>query len=351
MRINILLPFRIKQPTGGIKIMYEYANRLAEKGHTITILNRRKQFQRYSSLMYPVARTLKEIEDFFTPFWFNFNKSCKVKYIRFINDKEIPDADATIYTWWELGYDVEKLSSTKGIKINLIQDYEIWIGRIDELHQSYNLPHIHNIVISNELKNKLKYYTKKESFLLPNAIDFEKFKITNSIETRNSMTICMMYHEDERKGCKYGLEALASVKKEIPELKVIMFSVYKKPDFFPDWIEYYRKPDNLCELYNQSAIFITSSIMEGWGLPAVESIACGCALICTNIGGHHEFTNQDTTLWVEPKQPQEMVEAIFRLIKNSKERISLAKSGNAFIQRFSWDKNVKLLEDYIQSLR
>ncbi|MDR3218608.1 MAG: glycosyltransferase family 4 protein [Dysgonamonadaceae bacterium] len=350
MKITFLLPFRKNNPVGGLKIMYEYANRLAEKGHQIEILHHRKKFQKYSACVYPVARILKEIENALFGRWFKFNKACKVAYIRYINDETIPNADAIIYTWWTLGYPVEKLSPEKGIKVNLIQDYEIWAGNIDELHQSYNLDGIHNIVISEHLKKIVSQYTDKPVFHLPNAIDTSVFKITTEIEKRNPETICMLYHKEARKGCDYGMKALQLVKDKIPNLKVIFFGVYDKPDYLPEYIEYHKKPKDLSALYNRAAIYVTNSLQEGWALPPAESMACGCALICTNIGGHLGYANTDTALLVEPENPQKMADAIVELISRHNKRILLAQNGHAYIQRFQWNTMVSLLEQHLQEL-
>jgi glycosyltransferase involved in cell wall biosynthesis len=349
MRFNFILPTRTKRPIGGFKIMYEYASRLAQRGHDVNILHRRKRFQRYSPFMYVVARKLKEIENAFFPFWFKFPKSCKISYIRFINDHEIPDADATIYTWWELGFEVSKLSNAKGIKVNLIQGYETWKGNVEKLHQSYNLPGIQNIVIATYLKDIVAQHTSKPAFLLYNAIDTSVFKIKTGIENRNVATVCMLYHKEAIKGSIYGIEALKLVKKEIPDLKAILFGVYKKPDNLPEFVEYHRKPKYLCDLYNRSAIYFTNSLQEGWALPPAEAMACGCALICTNIGGHLDYANKNTAVLVEPENPEETANAIIDLIKHPGKRIRLAEEGNHAIQQFSWNRSIRLLEEYVEN--
>jgi glycosyltransferase involved in cell wall biosynthesis len=347
MKITFLLPFRKNSPVGGLKIMYEYANRLAERDHQITILHFREKFQRYSSVIYPIARTLKEIENALFGRWFKFNKKCKLAYIRYVNDNTIPDADAIIYTWWSLGFLVDKLSHTKGVKINLIQDYELWAGQEDKVHQSYNLPDIHNIVIAEYLKELLAKYTQKPTLLLHNAIDTSKFRITTEIEKRDSQTVCMLFHKEPRKGTVYGFEALNLIHKEIPNLKAILFGVYDKPKNLPEFVEYHKKPKDLCALYNRAAIFFSSSLFEGWALPPAESMVCGCALVCTDIGGHHSYANHQNAILVTPQKSAEMAAAIIDLIKNPEKRINLAKAGNLSIQQFSWNNSVQLLEKYI----
>jgi glycosyltransferase involved in cell wall biosynthesis len=249
-----------------------------------------------------------------------------------------------------LGFEIEKLSVSKGVKINLIQGYEDWKGNVEGLHHSYDLKNIHNIVISNELKTIVKRYTKKPSFLLFNAVDLNKFKITNPVDSRNTNQVCMLYHELPLKGSQYGIMALIQVKKEIPDLKAILFGVSDKPDNLPDFVEYYKKPKNLCALYNRSAIYFTNSLQEGWGLPATEAMACGCTLICTNIGGHLDYANENTAVLVEPQNLEAMAAAIIDLITHPEKKIRLAKEGNRLIQQFSWGDSVSQLENYIWDL-
>ncbi|MDR2057527.1 MAG: glycosyltransferase family 4 protein [Dysgonamonadaceae bacterium] len=350
MKIIFLLPFRKNSPVGGLKIMYEYANRLAKRDHQVTILHFRKKFQKYPAVIYPLTRLLKEMENALFGRWFQFNKKCKLAYIRYVNNDTVPDADAIIYTWWTLGFLVEKLSPSKGVKINLIQDYETWAGGIDKLHQSYNLSGIQNIVIAEYLEEIVSRYTEKKTLLLYNAIDTSKFRVIKEIEKRNSRTVCMLFHKEPRKGTTYGLESLYLVRKEIPDLKAILFGVYDKPENLPEFVEYYKKPKDLCALYNRAAIYFTNSLQEGWALPPAEAMSCGCALICTDIGGHRPYANAQNALLVNPCKPEEMANAIIDLIKHPEKRIRLAKEGNRTIQQFSWNHSVQLLEKYIFEL-
>lgn len=331
--------------------MYEYANRMSEKGHQVQVLHLRNRFQRYSKLTYPFALFFKNLENSFSPFWFKFHKSSQVRYVRSVTDRDMPDADVIIYTWWELGEKVANLSPSKGIKVNLIQDYEIWMGSIEKVHQSYDLKGVHNIVISTGLQKKVAEFTEKESLILFNAIDTSRFKLETPIEERNPYTICMMYHIQERKGTKFGMEALQIIKQQVPELQAILFGVFDKPDNLPSWIEYHQKPDNLCQLYNRSSIYMTNSLQEGWALPPAEAMHCGCALVCTDIPGHQDYANENTALLVQPGESLQMVKAVISLINNPKLRIQLAKEGHKFIQRFSWNKSVSILENYLSELK
>jgi glycosyltransferase involved in cell wall biosynthesis len=100
-------------------------------------------------------------------------------------------------------------------------------------------------------------------------------------------------------------------------------------------------------LYNRHAIFFTPSLGEGWGLPPAESMACGCALVCTAIGGHAYAIDNETALTVKPKAVDEMVQKLKYLVDHNDERISLANRGHAYlVNHFTFDIAIGKLEEY-----
>ena len=81
---------------------------------------------------------------------------------------------------------------------------------------------------------------------------------------RDKFAVVMLYHEMERKGCKYGFEALELVKQRYPQLKVTLFGTPELPTDLPEWYEYYQRPDREMHnrIYNEAAIFLGTSNIE-----------------------------------------------------------------------------------------
>lgn len=350
-KINFILPFKPRRPAGGFRVMYEYANRLAKRGYQVhLIFPIRTPYMKYR-LPYIVRYTLSKIEGFRNNVWFDFDPSITMSYIPHVEDKYIPDADIVIATWWSTVLEMGKLDERKGKKINLIQGFENWEGNEDILFQSYDLKNTINIVVATYLKKIVVKHTQNRVELIENGIDNKKFCVQNKIEERSPVTVAMSYSIQEIKGSKYGLEALMLVKEQIPDLQVEIFGISPRPDGLPEWIKYYRDPNNLCGLYNRNAIFISNSFTEGFGLVSVESLFCGCALICTDIEGHQEYAfDGKTALLVEVRNTQDMAEKIIFLIKNNEYRISLAKAGNAYVKRFTWDNAIDRIVNIINDL-
>lgn len=350
-KINFILPFKPRRPAGGFRVMYEYANRLAKKGYEVHLTFPVKTPYMKYRLPYIIRYILSKVEGFERAKWFDFDSRISMSYVPEVKDKYVIDADVVIATWWATVLEMGKLSSSKGKKINLIQGFENWEGHEDLLFLSYDIQNTVNIVVASYLKEKVRQHTQNRIELIENAVDGSKYYVREKIQNRKAATVGMTYSLQEIKGSKYGIEALKIVKERIPELQVEIFGISPSPDFLPDWIKYYRDPENLCELYNRNAIFISNSFTEGFGLVSVESMFCGCALVCTDIEGHKEYAFEgETALLVEVRNVEQMADRICFLIENKDYRIALAQRGYNYVQRFSWDSAISQMDTVIKSI-
>ncbi len=132
MKISFIVPEIVR--SGGMRVIFEYANRLTKKGHSVTMytpvipFNPYKgmpnaAFQRYRIRYFFNYLTKKTLlpENIFP---YNF----KIKYVPSVSDYFIPDADAVIATSWTTSYFVNNLNSGKGKKSYLnsgLRDLEL----------------------------------------------------------------------------------------------------------------------------------------------------------------------------------------------------------------------------------
>lgn len=329
--------------------MYQYANELACKGYKITIYHAIKKFEKKSFVPSYIKKVIYKLRGVEKPVWFNLHPSIVSKIVTEINDGNIDDADIVFSTWWSVAYLVNGLSASKGRKFNLIQGYEIWKGNKDLVHSSYRLE-IHHIVISKYLISLIEKISGRKPLYLPNAIDFEKFHIVVPPQERNRASICMLYSSDIIKGTSFGLKALMEVKELVPELVVELFSIFRDPGNLPAWISFRHKPNDLVGLYNRNAIFLSPSLTEGWALPPAEAMASGCAVICTDIGGHHDYAiDGQTALLVKPEDHNSIKSALLKVITNNSLRLGIANKGNAYLnENFNLKRSASMLEDYFE---
>jgi len=347
-KINIILPLLPKKPIGGFKVLFEYANQMIEDSCDVTIYYPKKLkpinikqgvFNKY---MFDVFNFFK-IKNQLGVTWFNLDKKVKEEYIYSLEEKYIREADIIIATSWETAAWIGNYSINKGKKLYLIQGFETWSGSKEEIFKTWKMP-FHKIAIAQWLK-KLVNEIGEECGIIRNGLDHNTFGTDVDIKDRNPAKICMLYHKAEIKGSNFGIEALKIVKKSIPDLEVDFFSTSKKNRKIPQFINYYRKPEDLRKLYNCSSIFISTSLSEGWGLPRAEAMQCGCATIITNIEGHNDYgTNGEHYLMVAPKDSFELAQTIIRLIKDNELRYKISKSGNELVKNFTWENSYQQMK-------
>jgi len=344
LRISVVLPFPATRPGGGVKIMYEYANRLQARGHQVQVFHSiRRPFKKMKSPLW-WKQLLYRIRGAARPKWFPLDERISSSIVPEITDRYLPDADIVLSTWWEMAYMTSALSPSKGLPFQLIQDYEVWTGREEQVHASYAL-RARPLVIARYLQELVEKHTGIRPVHIPNAIDTTRFQLHTTPEARKADSTIMLYSKEPRKGTSYGLEALKLLKQEVPGLEVTLFGVFDKPEL-PDWIQYHRQPRNLTELFNRNALFFSPSLGEGWALPPAEAMACGCAVVCTDIGGHADYARAgETALLVPPKDSAALKEALLLLVRNQDLRLRLAQNGQALINTaFSWEASVSTME-------
>jgi glycosyltransferase involved in cell wall biosynthesis len=119
--------------------------------------------------------------------------------------------------------------------------------------------------------------------------------------------------------------------------------------FYPGYVP----EDDLGKLYNLAHLFAYPSFYEGFGLPPLEAMACGCPVIVSNTSSLPEVCG-DAALYVNPHEITSIREAMERLLTDVPFRKHLTLRGFERASQFSWEKSakahLKLFEDFSPSL-
>ena len=105
--------------------------------------------------------------------------------------------------------------------------------------------------------------------------------------------------------------------------------------------------ENLVELYSNALCFVYPSLYEGFGLPVLEAMACGCPVITSNISSLPEVGGQ-AAIYVDPFSVDDIREKINYVLKANREK--LAKKGFEQVKKFSWEKTARETLKVYQSL-
>jgi glycosyltransferase involved in cell wall biosynthesis len=93
--------------------------------------------------------------------------------------------------------------------------------------------------------------------------------------------------------------------------------------------------DALRELVGGARIFVVPSLVEGFGLPAIEAMALGTPLVVSDIEALREITG-DAALRFDPANPAQLAEVIIGALEDEASGRELAARGRARAARFRW---------------
>lgn len=106
----------------------------------------------------------------------------------------------------------------------------------------------------------------------------------------------------------------------------------------------YCPRNELPALYRGAAVLVFPSLFEGFGLPVLEAMWCGCPVICSHTTSLPEVAG-DAALYVDPLDANALAEAIYKILTDEHLRSDLIQKGYQQAQKFSWEKFLgKILE-------
>jgi glycosyltransferase involved in cell wall biosynthesis len=93
--------------------------------------------------------------------------------------------------------------------------------------------------------------------------------------------------------------------------------------------------EELSWLYKNATAFLYVSLLEGFGLPILEAMACGCPVITSNLSSMPEVADE-AALLVNPRNEQEIAHAMARVVQDGNLRKSLSARGKERAQSYRW---------------
>ena len=113
----------------------------------------------------------------------------------------------------------------------------------------------------------------------------------------------------------------------------------------------YISEDEAAYLYNGAEVFVYPSQYEGFGIPVLEAMACGCPVIASNSSSLPEVVG-DAGVLVEPNNMEELSEAIVKVLHDGGLRRALKEKGIQRAAQFDWAKMAMATRDlYVSLLR
>ncbi len=209
-------------------------------------------------------------------------------------------------------------------------------------------------------KNKLK--------VLPNGVDIDRFRPINSQkkEANGKKVLFFLGLLDQfhrYKGLDYLLEALAIVKKQVPDVKLLVGGAGELLSYYRDMaamlglsdsVEFlgFVPEEKLVECYNRCDAFVLPSVsseQEGFGIVLLEAMACEKPVIGTDIVGVAEDVRRcNAGKIVRPNDANALANAILDTLRDEEVAEKMGKRGRRLVEeKYGWKKiGREMLEIY-----
>jgi len=151
------------------------------------------------------------------------------------------------------------------------------------------------------------------------------------------------------KNLKRLLEAISNLKSQISNLKLVLVG---QKDFFYQRLENsltssqkkgvvlfgFVNDQQLASLYTHAQAFVFPSLSEGFGLPGLEAMACGCPVICSDIPVFREVYGE-AAVYFDPFNIGDIAQRISEVLHyNNTYYCNRVKKGLGRVKKFSWKK-------------
>ncbi|QQS54593.1 MAG: glycosyltransferase [Candidatus Competibacteraceae bacterium] len=333
---TLVIFFSTIQIAGGIIILVELANDLILSGVDVI-----------SILMHPHWKYTPEM---FELLLFEPIKNLDINQLAYT----LPEYSMLLATMWITARpvaDLAKLNQTFK-PYYFIQDYEplfynpehpaqkaYYQEALESYHLNLSLLSTSDWIIKrvrNQLQS-LEYDIKKVAIGIDQEVFYDHSKSQSKKEPLR--LIAMTRFHTPRRGFENLIKTLSIVHEANPSIQFVFFgdddlSIHKIP--FPYKNLGIIKQSRLREEYLVSHIFVDLSLFQGFGLPALEAMICGCACVLTDSGGISEYARHDVNSVLVPVGDNDAAaRAILMLASNNELRQWIADQGQQTANQFS----------------
>lgn len=348
---------------GGVRVVAIYAQRLMRRGHTVVVV----------STPVPQLRFWDKVEFFLRgKGWPKRREDGPsqldgtgvdhrvIDRFRPMTDADVPDADVIVATWWETAEWISRMSPRKGAKAYFIQHdetifhHEKSVKYRERTFRTWLTP-MKKITISQWLVDLARERSGEEAVLIPNSVDTELFTAPPRGKQARP-TVGLLYSETPFKGCDISLRAFEKIKAVLPGARLRMFGAEPPTGALPipPEAEFTLNPpqEKLREIYAGCDVWMCGSRSEGFHLPPLEAMACGCPVVGTAVGGVVETVKEGVNGYVVPIGDGEaLADRVLRVLRlGDGEWRAMSAAAFERARAYTWDDATKLMEAALEEV-
>ncbi|MCB8818118.1 glycosyltransferase family 4 protein [Desulfosporosinus shakirovi] len=328
--MKIVFPVLSLEMGGGARFIYHLANALADKGHDIEVVMPENGLQ-----VWPLRAKLRRVKELTSAF--------------------IPSADFILPNFYLTVKPA--LESQKGRVVRLSLGYEpLWVPESEIAKQTY-LIGAPIMSISEWHRQLILQETGLQSTVISGGVDTSTFHPYPKPSAQTGCKNIFYIMRDPTSGYTWKggsdfLKAVTRLKEQINfdlTVSIPESALFSSP--VPCRVKTSTTDQELAQLYGEADLFVYTSYFEAFGLPPLEAMACGTAVVTTDCGGNRDYVNNgENCLLVPPSDIVQLTTAIYHLLTQDTERQRLATSGHLFAQAWSWQRTADQVEAFLLSL-
>ncbi len=315
------------EETGGVMVLYEFANALSRRGHEVTFVHGPAWPTRISSL--------DQLPDI-----------CRRDGVRHLivdalDDPSIPESDVMFS---------QSGPARLGLPCIFVQGFGMLS---EEWERDAFRERAPKICVASWLTEVGRTFGVPAEQLIhvPNGIDHATFNLQTPLDQR-PIDVAALSHPHPEKGWPILIEALRQLSASRSDFSGVVFGRNQPPDELPRGVRFVSSPDHAelaADVYGKCRVFVQASYREGFGLTPVEAMACGAALVTTDNGGSRDYGINGVTAKVVPTgDGRALADAVTVLLDDDAERQRLSRAGSEHIAMFDWDRSAGLIDDLLQ---
>jgi phosphatidylinositol alpha-mannosyltransferase len=222
------------------------------------------------------------------------------------------------------------------------------------------------IAVSKPAQDFISHYFPGDYTIIPNGIDLERFDTyTEPFEEYmdGKINILFVGRLERRKGFRYLLEAYRHLKRENPNIRLIVVGPINKMRLHYKFLTRgyslkdvvyvdYVSNEDLSRFYHTADIFCAPSTgRESFGIVLLEAMAAYKPVVATNISGYASVICREVDgLLVSPKDIKTLAGALDLLIHDKSLRETLGRNGRRKAEQHNWDKVACRVMDYYEQV-
>ena len=345
MKATFVVPF--VNLTGGIRVILDYANWMHDAGHDVTCVYPTRPYRFQLTRAQHAFEYAKQAASAASVPWHDLR--CRLRRVPHIDDAFVDDADIVVAAGWPTTYDVVRFRESRGRKVHIVFHHESGTGPERQIRGTYRLP-FYRMAFSQFVRRSVARYGCAIADVVPNGVDTSRFFPCSDADP---YSVLWLYHPDPRKGAADAIAALRRLKWRIPELRVTACGTVRPPHL-PSWMSFafHVSDDCLRRYYSSATVLLYPSRHEGFGLPPLEAMTCGCPSVTTAVGAIGEYaTDRHDALVVAPGDVDAMVDRLEEVLDDAALRRRLSTAGLATAQRFALSRVAPLFADALERAR